>query len=460
MSQTTRAGRNVVERVLGQFTAIDDAAPEWLLDAETGRRLAVDKLYPALGIAVKFVDSSGAPRESIASQNETLAALCRRAGIRLILVSADSQTTGQALDEMRVALNSAARRIAQRPVAHQAKLDLLPRIASAQVACQQLQSVAAEPPATTSYRSNRWQHRRMLARANWRRFKGAWRVFAQNRLALLGVVLLVTFALMSVAYPILLSTVWPAKIYNAKTGFDEALSHPSPPSTRHLLGTDTVGRDALGVLLASTTPTFIVGLTAALATALIGTSVGVITAYFGGVVDAVFTHLADVFLLMPAPIMMIIISARFKDIGPTGFGLIYGLIAGFGGAVVVMRSHALSVMAKPFIEAARVAGGGAWRIMATHVLPHMLPLAAVYMMVTVIGAIVADGFVAFVGVTRPHQNWGTMIYMALAYRQLIGGAMPWNVMIPPSMAFSLFAAAFYFISRGLHEVAEPRLRKR
>jgi peptide/nickel transport system permease protein len=454
MLQRARTGRNIVKQVLGQFMVVDNAAPDWLLDPETGRQLAVDKLYPELGIAIGFKNSQGTP-----PRDETLAALCRQAGIKLILMRDGDQTTGQALTEIQTALSTAARRVAQRLVAREAKLDLLPRIASAQATCQQILSTTPET-STIPYHSGRWRHWRLQTQANWRRFRGAWQVFAQNRLALLGVALLVMFALMSVAYPVLLSTVWPARIYNANTGFDEELMHPSPPSTRHLLGTDTVGRDALSVLLASTTPTFIVGLTAAVVTATIGTTIGVIAAYFKGVVDATLTHLADVFLLMPTPIIMVIIGARFKDIGPTTFGLIYGLIAGLGGAVIVMRSHALTVMTKPFIEAARVAGGGARRIMFTHVLPHMLPLTAVYMMVTVIGAVVADGFVAFMGVTRVHHNWGTMIYMALAYRQMIANAMPWNMLLSPSIAFSLFAAAFYFISRGLHEVAEPRLRKR
>ncbi len=452
-------GSHIVRQVFKPFVTIENAAPEWLLDAETGQQLVVDKLYPELGLAIQFEDASRAPQSVGGDHDEKLAALCNQAGFRLLLVSNNSQTSNQTLREIRSALSAAARRIAQRPVSRRAKVELLHRIASAQATCQQLLFATAQL-ALPEYRFGRGQRLRLQAQANWRRFKGAWQAFAQNRLALLGVALLLMFTLMSVAYPVLLKTVWPRKIYNADTGFDEALIHPSPPSSRHLLGTDTVGRDALSVLLASTTPTFIVGLTAALVTAAIGTAIGVVAAYFGGAVDAIFSHLADVFLLMPAPIIMVIIGAKFKDIGPVTFGLSYGVIAGLGGAVIVMRSHALSIINKPFIEAARVAGGGVRRILLTHVVPHMLPLAAVYMMVTVIGAVVADGFVSFAGVTRVHHNWGTMIYIALAYRRLFDSEMPWNMLLPPSIAFSLFAGAFYFISRGLHEVAEPRLRRR
>lgn len=461
MTDAKHAGRDMVDRVLGEFIAIENAAPAWLVNPATGRHLAVDRLYPQLGLAVHFT-----PHQRSAETCETLAALCRQAGMTLVAVESDGAVSPQTLSELRTALNTAARRIAQQRTARKAKLSLLPRIASAQATCQQLLTaapeqrlpVAEEAPAVYHY--TRWQRWQLRRQANWRQFKGAWQVFSQNRLAVLGIVLIVMFGLMSISHPILMKTVWPFKIYNPDTGFDESVFHPSLPSSQHLLGTDAVGRDVLSLLLVSTTPAFVIGLTAALTSAIIGTAIGVVSAYFRGVVDAVFSRLADVFLLLPAPIVLVIVGARLHDIGPSAFGLIYGVIAGLGGAAVVMRSHALSIVTKPYIEAARVAGGGARQIMLSHIVPHMLPLAAVYMMVTVTGAVVADGFVSFLGITRVHHNWGSMIYMALAYERLISDTKPWNVLIPPSITFSLFAAAFYFISRGLHQVAEPRLRER
>lgn len=462
MTDAKHAGRDRVDRVLDEFIAIENAAPAWLVNPATGRRLAVDRLYPQLGLAVHFL-----PHQRSAETCETLAALCRQAGMTLVAVESDGDISPQTLSALRTALNAAARRIAQQRTAREAKLSLLPRIASAQTACQQLLAATPEQrlpvveEAPTVYRYTRGQRWRLRRQANWRQFRGAWQVFSQNRLAVLGVVLIVMFGLMSIAHPILMKTVWPFKIYNPDTGFDDSVFlHPAPPSSQHLLGTDVVGRDVLSVLLVSTAPAFVIGLTAALTSAIIGTTIGVVSAYFRGIVDAVFSRLSDVFLLLPAPIVLVIVGARLHDIGPGAFGLLYGVIAGLGGAAVVMRSHALSIITKPFIEAARVAGGGARQIMLNHIVPHMLPLAAVYMMVTVTGAVVADGFVSFLGITRTHHNWGSMIYMALAYEGLISDTKPWNVLIPPSITFSLFAAAFYFISRGLHQVAEPRLRER
>ena len=320
------------------------------------------------------------------------------------------------------------------------------------------QMKGSEPP--SEYSGSRGRRARLRALLAWRRFKGDWQVFAENRLAVLGLVIISVFGIAAISHPVLRVTVWKESIYDPVTGYDFETMHPSPPSARHLLGTDGLGRDVLSMVLAATRPAFVVGIAAALTTAVIGTTVGVVSAYYRGTVDAVFTHLADAFLLLPAPLFMVIVGMRFRELGPTTLGLIYGLIAGAGGAAIVMRSHALTVAAKPFIEAAQVAGGEGRHIILTHIVPHMLPLAALYMMLAVTGAVVADAFIAFFGFSRDYLNWGTIIYSSFIYSSYLGAGVEWHVLVPPSIALSLFAAAFYFVARGLHEVADPRLRQR
>jgi peptide/nickel transport system permease protein len=308
---------------------------------------------------------------------------------------------------------------------------------------------------------SRGQLLRIRARLSWRRFKENWAVFSESRLAVLGLVIIVLFALMAVAHPILMNTVWPRPIYDPVTGFDMAVApHPTAPGPGHLLGTDTLGRDVLSMLLAATTPTFIVGLTAALTTAFVGTLLSVMAAYFRGTTDTVITNLADVFLLFPAPIIMVIIGARFRDLGPVPLGLIYGLVTGAGATALVMRAHGLHVVSKPYMEAAHVAGGGAAHVIIRHMLPAMLPLAALQMMIAVSGAVVADGFISFFGLTRSVSNWGTIIYDAFVYGQVRStGVGMWHMLLPAAICFSLFATGFYLVSRGLHRVAAPTIRE-
>ncbi len=292
-----------------------------------------------------------------------------------------------------------------------------------------------------------------------RNLRAGWWIYTRNRLAVFGLVLFILYAVMAIAHPILMETVWPKGVYDPFTGYDlDIFIHPSLPSPRHLLGTDTLGRDVFSILLAATTPTFQMAIVAALTTALVGTVVGAVSAYYRGRVDGFFTHLADLSLLVPAPLLMVVIGFVL-DIKPVEFGLLYGVLTGLGGVAIVLRAHALTIVSRPFIEASKVAGGGAAHIIFRHLIPHMLPLAAVNMMLTVTGAVFADGFVAFLGLSRAKLNWGSMIYDAFTY-QAISENLAWNVLIPSALAISLFAAAFYFVSRGLQDVVDPRLADR
>jgi peptide/nickel transport system permease protein len=300
---------------------------------------------------------------------------------------------------------------------------------------------------------------RIWLKLTWQRSQENWRIFARNRLALLGCALLLIYVLMAVTQPILLETVWPKGIYNPQTGFDpRVFPNPSPPTEGHLLGTDTLGRDVLSMLMAATRPTIILAFTAALTTALISTLVGAYSAFFGGWVDLGLSLISDLALLAPAPIVMVVIGGVI-DISPVDFGLVYGLIAGLGGTAIILRAQALSLMSKPFLEASRVAGASSTHIIFTHLVPNMLPLAAVQMLLSVTGAVFADGFSTFLGLSRTRLNWGGMIYSSFS-NQAISATIPWNVLIPSALAISLFAASFYFIARGVHEVVEPRLRER
>ncbi len=306
-----------------------------------------------------------------------------------------------------------------------------------------------------------WQQIKTRATISWQRTKMNWGIFVQSPLAIIGLILIAFFALLAVAHPILMNTVWPRGIYDPATGFDMMVfPHPSPPVPGHILGTDSLGRDVLSMILAATTPTFIVGITAALTTAIIGTILSVTAAYFQGKVDTIITNMADVFLLFPAPIIMVIIGARFRDLGPLQLGLFYGLVTGAGATTIVMRAQAIQIAAKPFMEAAHIAGGGPWHIITKHLIPSVMPLAALQMMIAVTGAVVADGFISFFGITRTVSNWGTIIYDAFIYGNISGSyGPPWHMLIPAAACFSLFALGFYLVSRGLHRVASPSLRE-
>jgi peptide/nickel transport system permease protein len=473
-------------RILDEITIdlkrVDRAAPAWLAVPGTGQRIMVDRLYPEVGLAIRFKEAGKEPQ----FPDPLLTALCKSAGATAIILNPRAAPTAAEVGHICHAVSRAARLLAQAPDTHGLKQDLLPRIGRARLICQQVQAeLAAQeveaPPeeierpvvrSATLYRLSQRERMQQRLVTSWRRFRGSWELFRQDRLAILGLALILIFGLMTIVYPVLRATVWSANIYDPRIGFDFAAApHPSPPSWlpqpsnpmhqvnfSHLLGTDTLGHDVLSMLLAATRPAFAIGLTAALATALVSTAMGAVAAYWGGAIDAVTMQIADVFLLLPAPLFMVIFGVVFQDLGSVGYGLIYGLVAGLGGAAIVMRSYALSLRNKPFIQASQIAGGGTGHIIVRHMIPHMLPLAALYMMISVVGAVVADGFISFFGFSRNYINWGGIIYSAFTIQDAVNSKVTWNVLVPASLALSFFAAAFYLVARGLHRIADPRLR--
>lgn len=462
----------VFDRALGGFRYLENVRPSWL-ETPDGRRLLVNRLYLELGLAFVFDDQ---PLEDRA----LLQGLCRPANVGLVACDPHGSPSANDVADVCDLLGRAMRLLARAPGEQEAKRELLPRISAARAECVRMRGMVvlqAHTEAVTERPDRqgllRQERIRQQLLVNWRRFRGAWLLFSQSRLALVGLGLIILFAVMAVLHPILRASAWQAEMYNPKTGFDFLTApHPSPPSWlpqpenpyhqvsfAHILGTDTLGHDVLSVLLAATQPAFLIGITAAVSTALASTTMGAMAAYFGGVVNTLCMQIADVFLLLPAPLFMIIFGVVFQDVGPVGYGLTYGLVAGLGGAAIVMRSYAFTLVNKPYIEASRIAGGGHVHIMVRHMLPHMLPLAALYMMISVVGAVVADGFISFFGFNRSYINWGNIIYSSFTYR-VINSQVAWHVLVPASLALSLFAAAFYLVARGLHQVADPRLRGR
>ncbi len=327
----------------------------------------------------------------------------------------------------------------------------------------------------------------------------AWRRFRTSVPGMTGVVILSVFAVMAVAYPILINTVWDPAIYDPETGIDMVsvdklyVDEVTDPATQvgrvdafladpfavpgdtvtviapagwgpdHLLSTDPWGHDVLAMLLAGANSAFVMAFFAALSTAIVAIAIAALAAYNGGWIDSLLANFSGALLLLPVPLFMIIVgtSPIRESIGPAQFGLLYGFLAGAGAAAIVVRSQAVTTMNRPFIDAARVSGAGAGRIMIRHLVPHLIPLAAISMLVGVTGAIVADAFVSFLAYGENRFSWGTMLNSAIRFPSLRGlFDTPWNVLIAGGIAISLLAASFYLIAIGLHAAFDtPKVKR-
>jgi peptide/nickel transport system permease protein len=342
---------------------------------------------------------------------------------------------------------------------------------------------------------------RVRWRLGWAGFKKNWRLFSENKIGMFGLALIIFFALMAIAHPLLRGVgPWQAdNIYDPVIGFDAvAIDYevvateadvadpvtqidvrtaqlwcfgvipgdvctinqtPAPPNADHWLGTDPLGRDVASQLTYSTRAAFFLGSIAALVTVGVATTVGAIAAFYGGWLDNFLMRLADLVLLLPLIPILIVVSGMFEVTMPL-LGVLIGILSGFGGTAIVLKSQALSVKVKPFIDAARVSGGSNMHLIFKHVIPNVLPLSFLYMMFTVTEAISLEATLSFFGLIEAPMTWGIMLSTAQTQGYLRSGLEFWWLLIPAGVAVSLLAAGFFFVGRAMDEVINPRLRSR
>ena len=295
-----------------------------------------------------------------------------------------------------------------------------------------------------------------------RSLRKSWNLFSENKIGLVGLSIIILFGLFTLLHPILMATVWDKQTYDPVIGYDAELSaamaNPAPPSSKHLLGTDPIGRDVLSQLMYSTRSEFILGLLSAIITVFVATSIGAMAAYFGGWVDALFMRLADLISILPFIALLVVLSSFF-ELNMWTLALIIGVLSGFGGTTIIFKAQALTIKVKPYIEAAKVAGGNDWHIIFSHIVPNLMPLAFLQMMFVVTGAIFTEAVLSFFGLLNLRMSWGIMIYTTQASGYIMD-LSKWYLIIPPSLAITLLCSAFYLVGRALDEVVNPRLRKR
>lgn len=288
-----------------------------------------------------------------------------------------------------------------------------------------------------------------------------WAIFVENKVGVIGLSVIVFFGLFALAHPILMNTIWSHErsVYDPIGGHDSSIAfHPAPPSARHWLGTDARGTDVMSQLMYSTRFEFALGVLSAVVTVTIATTVGALSAYYGGLLDTVLMRLVDLVIMVPGLAILIVLSA-LMEVGIVVLAIFIGVLSGFGGTAIIIKSQGLGIKVKPYIEAARVAGGGSSHIILKHMIPNLMPIALLYMMFVVTGAIFTEAVLSFFGLTEIPMSWGIMINLTSNFGYLLRFDT-WWLIFPASLAITSLCAAFYLVGRALDEVVNPRLRRR
>jgi peptide/nickel transport system permease protein len=276
---------------------------------------------------------------------------------------------------------------------------------------------------------------------------GRWRRLPLKAKA--GVVLLGLFVLTAIIGPFV-------------APYNPSFQSPNPalslhaPDAAHLLGTTQAGEDVLSQLLTGVRLTLELGVLVGVIATVLSVLVGVTAAYLGGIWDELLSLLTNVFLVIPALPLLIILLGYLPRTGQTATILVLSGLGWPWGARVI-RAQTLSIRGRDFIAAARETGESGWRIIAFEIVPNEVSLIAANFVNTVLYAIGASVALAFIGLSDT-STWslGTILYWAQSQQALSQGAWWWFV--PPGVLVALMGTALVLLNTGLDELGNPRLR--
>lgn len=281
-------------------------------------------------------------------------------------------------------------------------------------------------------------------RSGW---KLAFREFATNRNALVGLGLLLFFVLFSFVGPL---------IYHTNQSTSNLLAANLPPSGAHLFGTTSEGFDELGQMMVGGQTALEIGFLAAAVATVVGTLWGAVAGLAGGIVDAIMMRFVDTLLSIPFLFVILILSVKF---GSTVLGLSL-VIGGYSWLVPsrLVRGEVLSLRVRDFVAAAKVAGAGRSRLVGRHLIPNALSVVVVNTSFQVVDAILAVAYIGFLGfgLHYPTFDWGDMLSNGIQY--LSDGY--WWLIFPVGACLVLTVMAVNFIGDGLRDALDVRLRRR
>jgi peptide/nickel transport system permease protein len=225
-------------------------------------------------------------------------------------------------------------------------------------------------------------------------------------------------------------------------------------SSSYLLGTDSLGRDTFSRLIYGARVAIMVSFGAVIISELIATVIGISAGYYGGVVDKFAFRLVDVFQSLPGLVILITILGIFGS-GLWPMIIVIGIVSGPPGSRVI-RAQTLSVMANPFIEAARVVGATDARIMAKYILPNVFPLIILGSTLRLGAIVLIEASLSFLGfgIPAPFPSWGQMLSTdGRDYMRVQPMLAVW-----PGIAIGLLVFSFNLFGDALRDVLDPRLR--
>ncbi len=299
-------------------------------------------------------------------------------------------------------------------------------------------------------------------RSRWQGQRDFWRQFARHRDGLFGVLVLIVFSVMAIAPQLF---VGPLETVTTASGLPL-----DPPSATHIFGTDELGRDILNLTVHGARISMVIGLLATVITIILGALIGISSGFIGGRTDSFLMRITDFFLVLPtfvlalvlAPIILDIVGESSEIAGVRMTLIVIVIVIGitsWASTARIIRSQALSVKERMFVDRARVIGSGSGHIMRRHILPNVTNLIVANTVLVFGGAILTETTLAFVGLGDPFApSWGQILNSAETQGAPTLGA--WWYILPPATCIVLVVLSFTLVGGALDSVLNPRLRRR
>ena len=274
----------------------------------------------------------------------------------------------------------------------------------------------------------------------------AWRRLRRDRVAMVGLVLVLLLALVAVLAP------WIAP-YDPVTDYN-LRNRLQPPSKEHWLGTDASGRDVFSRIVYGARISLTVGLTSRVVTLILGVGLGALAGYFAGTwVDMLVMRLSEIVDALPSLFVAIAISVA---IGPGIYTVFIALgFVGWADMCRLIRGQVLTIREQQFVEAARAIGCSSGRIVFRHILPQVTAPIMVSLTMGIAGAIMAETALSFLGLGAqpPTPTWGSMMNYARQYIYIAP-----HLVFAPGVAILITVYAFNLLGDGLRDALDPRTK--
>jgi peptide/nickel transport system permease protein len=272
------------------------------------------------------------------------------------------------------------------------------------------------------------------------------RAITSNNKALAGAILLLLFCLVGL-FPGLIAHDNPsAEIYKRSLG----------PSAQHLLGTTAFGQDMFAQVIYGARPVLLIAFGVGIGATVIAMLIGVAAAYLGGAWDGVLNLITDVLLVIPAFPLLIVIGSYLHGAGTLVLIAVITLIS-WSYTARQLRSQALSLRSRDFLEAARVRGERPIYIIVVEIIPTMTSLLVASFLTNALYAVLFSSSLQFIGLGNPSTvSWGTMLYWAENEEAFQTGQALWIII--PGLCIVALGAAFALLNYAFDEIGNPALR--